>query len=161
MLPHQGAFGLSIALDQVSAFLSYTDEVLKDMPNEPIYYVDYIYEGGNVKPQDILDIAFLNDLWGTGMPEPFIAIRGLRINKDMVTVYSKKDLTLKITLPNKLSLIMFKAPEDLCDKLQNQNPGTYTFDIVGTCNANEWCGNITPQLFIEDYNITGQQKYLF
>lgn len=158
---HQGAFGLSITLDAVSAFLAYTDEVLKDMPNEPIYYVDYIYEGGDVKPQDILDIAFLDDLWGTGMPEPFIAIRGLRINKDMVTVYSKKDLTLKITLPNKLSLIMFKAPEDLCDKLQNQNPGTYTFDIVGTCNANEWCGNITPQLFIEDYNITGQQKYLF
>lgn len=158
---HQGAFGLSVALDQTAAFLSYTDEVLKDMPNEPIYYVDYIYEGSDVKPQDILDIAFLDDLWGTGMPEPFIAIRGLRINKDMVTVYSKKDLTLKITLPNKLSLIMFKAPEDLCDKLQNQNPGTYTFDIVGTCNANEWCGNITPQLFIEDYNITGQQKYLF
>ena len=158
---HQGAFGLSVALDQVPAFLTYTDEVLKDMPNEPIYYVDYIYEGGDVKPQDILDIAFLDDLWGTGMPEPFIAIHGLRINKDMVTVYSKKDLTLKITLPNKLSLIMFKAPEDLCDKLQNQNPGTYTFDIVGTCNANEWCGNITPQLFIEDYNITGQQKYLF
>ena len=95
------------------------------------------------------------------MPERFIAIRGLRIHKDMATVYSKKDLTRKITLPNKLSLIMFKAPEDLCDKLQNQNPGTYTFDIVGTCNANEWCGNITPQLFIEDYNITGQQKYLF
>ena len=158
---HQGAFGLGISEKNINVFLEKTDEILKDMPNEPIYYVDYIYEGGNVKPQDILDIAFLDDLWGTGMPEPFIAIRGLRINKDMVTVYSKKDLTLKITLPNKLSLIMFKAPEDLCDKLQNQNPGTYTFDIVGTCNANEWCGNITPQLFIEDYNITGQQKYLF
>lgn len=158
---HQGAFGLGVSEDAIPAFLAYTDEVLKDMPNEPIYYVDYIYEDTNVRAQDILDIAFLNDLWGTGMPEPFVAIHNLRITKEMVTVYRKKDLTLKITLPNNLSLIKFKAPEDLCEKLQNDNPGYYTFDVVGKCNANEWCGNVTPQIFIEDFNITGQQKYLF
>lgn len=158
---HQGAFGLGITLDEVAAFLSYTDQALNDMSSEPIYYVDYIYENTDVSPQNILDIAYLNELWGTGMPEPYIAIRSLRISKDIVTVYEKKNLTLKITLPNKISIMLFDAPEDLCDKLQNQNPGYYTFDIVGRCNANEWGGSVTPQIFIEDYEITGQTKFAF
>lgn len=34
------------------------------MPNEPIYYVDYIYHGTNIKPNDILSIAEMEDLWG-------------------------------------------------------------------------------------------------
>jgi hypothetical protein len=32
---------------------------------------------------------------------------------------------------------------------------------VGSCNQNEWMGNITPQIFITDYEITGSGQYLF
>ena len=79
----------------------------------------------------------------------------------MVTVYSKKDLTLKITLPNRVSLILFHAPESLCDMLQNQNPGYYTMNIVTRCAANEYAGYVTPQLKIKDWEITGQSKWDF
>lgn len=157
---HQGAFGLGLVADQVAAFLEYTDNILQDLSSEPIYYVDYIYKGSSVNVQNILDIAYLGDLWGTGMPESLVAIEGLRISKDMVTIYSKRNLTLKITV-NGLSIMLFNAPEELCDKLQNQNPGYYTFDIIGKCNANEWGGRVTPQVFIEDYQITGQTKMIF
>lgn len=157
---HQGAFGLSLKADGVAAFLEYTDEILKDLSSEPIYYVDYIYKNTNINGQNILDIANLNELWGTGMPEALVAIDGLRISKDMVTVYSKRNLTLKITVGD-VAIMMFNAPEELCDKLQNQNPGYYTFDIVGKCNANEWGGRVTPQIFIEDYQIVGQTKIIF
>jgi hypothetical protein len=34
------------------------------MPDEAIYYVDYIYHGSNVKPEDILSIANMEELWG-------------------------------------------------------------------------------------------------
>ena len=158
---HQGAFGLGIPADKIEEFLAITDEMLKDMSDEPIYYVDYVYEDSSFAGQDILDIAYLNELWGKDMDEPYVALKGIKIKKDMVTVYKKRDLTLKITLPNRVSLIMFHAPEDLCDMLQNQNPGYYTMNIVARCAANEYNGYVYPQLKIKDWEITGQVAYCF
>ena len=158
---HQGAFGLGIAAENIDAFLEATDNILANMSEEPVYYVDYIFENNNANPQTILDISYLDDLWGSCMPEPYVAFKGLKIKKDMVTVYRKKDLTLKIQLPGFLSIMLFRAPEELCDKLQNENPGYYIVDIVGRCNKNEWNGSISPQVFIEDYDITGQVAFDF
>lgn len=158
---HQGAFGLGIKEKNIESFLAATDAALKDMPTEPIYYVDYIYDNLQVSPDDILAIASLEDLWGKDMPESLIAVRNIKVSANMVTVYHKKDNTLKIQLPNGISIMKFKASDELCDMLQNQNPGYYIFDIVGTCNRNEWMGNVSPQIFIENYEIHGQSKYDF
>lgn len=158
---HQGAFGLGIPDGLVETFLERTDEMLKDMSDEPLYYVDYIYEDGTFAGQDILDIAYLDELWGKDMDEPYIALKGIKIKKDMVIVYRKKDNTLKITLPNRVSLIMFHAPDELCDMLQNQNPGYYTMNIVARCAANEYNGYVTPQLKIKDWEIIEQSKWDF
>ena len=158
---HQGAFGLGIAAENIDAFIKKTDELLADMSTEPVYYVDYIFDNTAIDPQAILDIACLDDLWGKDMDEPYVAIKGLKVKKEMVTVYRKKDNTLKITLPNHLSIILFKASNELCDMLQNNNPGYYIFDIVGRCNANEWNGFVSPQIMIKDYDITGQVAFDF
>ena len=158
---HQGAFGLCIKEENINAFLEATDLALRDMSEEPIYYVDYIYDNYDVPGQHVLDIALLDDLWGKDMDEPYIALSNLKIKKNMVTVYDKKDLTLKITLPNKVSLILFKAPADLCDALQNQNPGYYMVDIVARCSANEYNGYVTPQLKIKDWEIKKKVAFDF
>jgi single-stranded DNA-specific DHH superfamily exonuclease len=158
---HQGAFGIGIPEGLIETFLERTDEMLKDMSDEPIYYVDYLYDGYDVSGQDILDIAYMDELWGQNMPEPYVAFEKLKIKKDMVTIYRKKDNTLKITLPNRISLIMFHAEDELCDKLQNHNPGYYTMNIVARCAANEYNGNVSPQLKIKDFEIVGQGMYDF
>jgi single-stranded DNA-specific DHH superfamily exonuclease len=158
---HQGAFGLGIAAENIEVFLAATDEILKDMSEEPLYYVDYLYDNCDVPGQDILDIAYMNDLWGQGMEEPYVAIQGLKVKKEIVTVYRKKDNTLKITLPNKVALIMFHADEDLCNKLQNENPGYYMMNIVARCAANEFNGYVSPQLKIKDFEFTGQSSWDF
>lgn len=159
---HQGAFGLGIPADKIEEFLAITDEMLKDMSDEPIYYVDYVYEDSSFAGQDILDIAYLNELWGKDMDEPKVALKGLKLKKEMVTVYDKKGaLTLKITLPNRVSLIKFRAPEELCDMLQNQNPGYYTMNIIAECAANEYNGYVMPQLKIKDWEITGKSAWDF
>ena len=36
-----------------------------------------------------------------------------------------------------------------------------SINAVGKCNINEWNGNRTPQLFVEDYDVVGSGKYLF
>lgn len=158
---HQGAFGLGIAAWQIDNFIKRTDELLKDMSDEPIYYVDYIYEGYNVNPENILDIASLDDLWGKEMDEALVAIKDLKVTKDMITLMSPdKKPTLKITLPNRVALIKFNSNEDEYENLLSEE-GYIAIDIVGRCNQNNWMGNIYPQILIEEYQIVGQCKYIF
>ena len=95
------------------------------------------------------------------MDEALIAIKDIKISSSMITVYRKTTNTLKITLPNKVSLMKFNATDEECDRLQNQTGAYIQLEIVGKCNTNEWMGNVTPQVFIEAYDITGEGKYLF
>ena len=158
---HQNAFGVCIEEDEINNFLNQTDKALENMSAEPIYYVDYIYNGANIQPEDICAISNLKEIWGKDMEEALIAIKDIKISKDMITVYRKTTNTLKITLPNKISLMKFNATDEECDRLQNQTGAYIQLEIVGKCNINEWMGNITPQIFIEDYDITGEGRYLF
>ena len=157
---HQGAFGLGIEEQWLEEFIDKTDELLADMPNEPVYYVDYIYEGQNVEPQHIIDIAELDNLWGKDVDEPFIAVKGLRLKKDMITLMSPdKKPTLKITLDNKVCLIKFGSSQEEYEKLCPKNDYEMKeIDVIGTCNKNEWNGWVTPQIFIQDYQITDSTK---
>lgn len=157
---HQGAFGLGLLPEDVDAFLEATDGALCNMPDEPVYYVDYIYQNANVNAEQVLDIAELGEIWGKDIDESYVAIDGLKVTADMVTVYRKKNNTLKITLPNKLSIMLFNADDDLCEKLENTQ-GYVEMDIVGKPNKNEYMGWVTPQIFIEEYAITGESRFNF
>ena len=157
---HPNAFGLGILEQNIPAFIQKTDAALVDMQDEAVYYVDYIYDGDNIQPIDILTIADMQDLWGKDIDEPYLCIKGICINSDMVTVYKKKDNTLKITLSNGISLMKFKATDEQCEMLQNSD-GYYTLDIIGRANKNEWMGHISAQIFIEDYEIIDYQEGWF
>ena len=158
---HQNAFGISINADKIEEFLEKTDIALANMASEPVYYVDYIYNGADVNPQDILAISDLSDLWGKDMDEAMVAVKDIKISKELVVVYRKTSNTLKITLPNKVSLMKFNATDEECEMLENQTGAYIQMDIVGKCHKNEWLGNVSPQIFIEDWEVTGQGKYLF
>lgn len=158
---HQGAFGLGIMELDVDDFVEKTNEILKDTSDEALYYVDYIYKNVDVNPQNILDIAELDDLWGKDMDEPQVAIEGLKITKEMLTLMSPdKKPTLKITLPNKVSILKFNSSQEEYEKLYSEH-GAVEINLVGSCNRNEWNGYITPQIFIDDYEIIDRVAYVF
>ena len=157
---HPNAFGLGILEQNIPAFIQKTDTALVDMQDEAVYYVDYIYEGDNIQPLDILTIADMQDLWGKDIDEPYLCIKGICINSDMVTVYKKKDNTLKITLSNGISLMKFKATDEQCEMLQNSD-GYYTLDVIGRANKNEWIGHVSAQIFIVDYEIIDYEEGWF
>ena len=71
-----------------------------------------------------------------------------------------KKPTLKITLPNGLTLIKFKSSQEEFDKLYLEN-GCVIVNIVGTCNLNEWNGIINPQIIIEEYEEINRLAYYF
>ena len=103
----------------------------------------------------------MDDYWGTELDEALIAIEDLKVTPEMVDIYRKKTNTIKISLQNGVSIVKFNAPEELCDKLTVSNTGYMKVDIVGKCNANEWCGNESAQILVEDLNITDSSKYYF
>lgn len=158
---HQGRFGLGIKEGNIAAFIEKTDELLKDTSDEAIYFVDYIFKGSNVPAEAIFDIASLADLAGKDMDESMVAIENLRVTADMVTVFSKKGYTLKITLPTGVTLMKFNATEEDCLRFQTNNTGFIELDIVGKCNINEWNDIETAQIFIEDWEIVDSTKYFF
>lgn len=157
---HQGAFGLGIEEHNIQSFIDATNEMLKDMSEEPLYYVDYIYDGGNVNPQNILDIADMDSYWGKDIDESLIAIKGLKVTKDMVTLMSPdKTPTLKIVLPNKVSIIKFGSSQEEYEKLAID--GYIEMDIIGKCNKNVWNGWVNAQVMLESYEIIDSSKYYF
>ena len=158
---HENAFGMCLAAGAVKRFLAQTDAALANISAEPIYYVDYIYNGADVQSDDILTIANLSNLWGKDFDEAIVAVENLKVSKDMITIYRKTGNTLKISLPNKISLMKFNATDEECFKLENFEGAYLSLNIVGKCNQNEWMGSVSPQIFIEDYEITGSGKYLF
>lgn len=157
---HQGAFGLGLKEENLEKFVLACDRALVDMPDEQIHYVDYIYRGTNVNEAQLLDITNLQNLYGKDINESLVAIEKLKVTADMVQVYVKKNNTLKVTLPNKVALIFFDAPDELCKQLQ-ETRGYIEMDVVGAPNKNEYNGWVSAQILVSDYEITGESKFNF
>ena len=163
---HQGAFGLGLPLGEseeiafkpIYQFLDKTDEILKDTPDDAIYYVDYIYSAKNVNAKDIIEIAELSDIWGKDMDEAYIAVEEIEITKEMLTMMASN--TAKISLPNGINIIKFRMPDEEFDKLYSET-GMVVINAVCRCNINEWNGQRYAQLFLEDYNIVNKVAYVF
>lgn len=155
---HQGAFGLGLPAEEIDEFVRSTDEQLKDMPNEPLYYVDYIWSPSSADGQAIIDIADMAPYWGKDMDESLVAIEGVKVTKDNIVMM--KSNTCKITLPNGIAMIKFRMPDEEFDKLYSEN-GYVEINVVGKCNRNEWLGNVSGQILIEDYEIVGGCAYVF
>lgn len=155
---HQGAFGLGIRQENIPAFIKTTDFYLKDMASEPVYYVDYIWSANNVSSEKILDIADMNSMWGKDIDESLVAVEEIKVNKNNITMMASN--TVKIILPNGISIIKFRMPDEEYNKLYSEN-GYIIINAVCKCNKNEWNGNVSAQLLLEDYEIIGRCAYEF
>ena len=155
---HQGAFGLGIPAEKINEFVSRTDSALADMPNEPVYYVDFIWNPADNFGQDIIDIARLEKYIGKDFAEPLVVVQNVEITKDNIQMM--KSNTVKITLLNGVSMIRFNMPDEEFDQLYSEN-GSVMIDVIGKCNINEWLGNEYPQIKIEDYNVQKKVAYVF
>lgn len=158
---HASAFGFGILDSDFDEFISYTDNLLADFDFSPCYTVDKIYHYGNFNPNDILKVAELKPIWGQGLEEPLIVLEQLDLKNCKIDLMSRdKNPTLKITLPQGLSLIKFGSSEEEYDNIINSDFNCVNMNIVGKCDKNEWGGRITPQISIEDYEIVAK-KYIF
>jgi single-stranded-DNA-specific exonuclease len=158
---HPNALGVGIEDEKIDEFIEYSNCALKDFDFSPCYKVDFIFTASDLRNADIISIADLKSIWGQGLEEPLVAIEHINVTKEKVQLMSRdKNPTLKITLPNGMSLIKFGSSEAEYESLCSES-GCVTINVVGTCGKNEWNGAISPQIMIEDYEIVSTSQYYF
>lgn len=155
---HQSAAGLAIAANKIEEFLADTDAALGKVSAEPIYYVDYLFNGDNVNEDILIQLSEVNDYIGTGIERPYVAVKGLKVYKDMLKMMASN--TLKISLPNGVSIIKFSCSDEEWDSLYSEN-GFVEINLVAKPNKNEWNFNTYGQLIVEDYEIVNKCAYEF
>lgn len=159
---HSNAFGASVSDSNFDSLIEYSNKELESCDFRDVYLVDLIFDFFNFKANDIISIAELNSLWGSGIEKPLIAIENIEVTEDNLTLMSPtKSPTLKIKLPNGVELIKFKASEEEFESLKPTPGGSTTISIVGSCDLNVWNGNTTGQIKIEEYEVIGSKKYYF
>lgn len=140
---HENAHGCS--LNDVDKFVNDMNEALKDISTEIVYRVDYMWDASDIDNNAILELAQLNDYIGTDFARPMVYIHDCTIKDYMIM----KDAHLKINLAGGASAIVWSVDETLKNRLQAGEQVTINF--VAKCCQNEWNGNVTPQLIVEDW----------
>jgi single-stranded-DNA-specific exonuclease len=158
---HANALGVGIYDENFNTFIEFSNKALESFDFTPCYKVDFIFNGGDFRGNDIVEIAELKSIWGQGIDEPYVAIENVKVSSENVYLMSAdKNPTLKITLPNGTSLIKFKSSHDEYEKFKN-GIGCVTINVIGRCERNIWNGTVSPQLIIEDYDIVSTTQYYF
>ena len=157
---HAAAMGVGLYKDKVNALVDYSNTVLANYDFSACYDVDYEYMSNDFKAQDIVDIGSMKGLWGKGIDEAMVVIKGIKITSNNITLMSaNKNPTIKITLQNGTSIIKFGASQAEFESLKSS--GYTEIDVIGTCAINEWQGMITPQILIKDYEVIGKQDLYY
>lgn len=150
---HANAFGISIPDKSLRAFHTYANDALAEYDfGENSYDVNFLRSADSTDLNDlIMDLGSLSHVWGQGNKEPLIYINPVTIDPSKIYVMGSNKDTLKISI-NGVDYLKFRATE-LIEKLQSA-PGPVRIEMVCRANINEWMGRRTPQMFIEDYEIS-------
>lgn len=152
---HSSAFGISIPESKLDDFIQKTNAVYSEAAQEPVYWVDFEWFNKDIDPQKILMIAQNKSTWGQGLPEPYIAIKDIPLTSVQL-LSPDKHPTLKIHLSNGVDIMKFKSSQEEFE--QFTKPNMY-LTAVCRCSRNEWNGNVTAQLIVEDFYIN--EKWVF
>lgn len=148
---HANAAGASILDSNLRAFHEYANDALKDINfSEGVYNVNFIREANALDLEDLIfTLASAKDVWGQNNPEPMIYVPDIYISGTDYRIMGTNKDTVKFEKGG-VSFLKFHA-SDLIDELQKCNE--IKISIVGRPNINEWQGEQTAQLFIEDYEV--------
>ena len=149
---HDNACGISIPNQSIEAFHKYANEALADVDfGENFYEINFERMASS---SDIAQLIFAlmehDDIYGQHNNEPLISITNLNVTPMEIRVMGKNKDTIKIE-KNGIAYMFFK-----CTKRQEEfeQYNEMTISLVGKPNINNWMGNITPQIFVTDFEIS-------
>lgn len=152
---HSAAMGISLPDKNLAQLMKIADTDLADYNfSNNVYEVNFerlavAYDLNNL----ITEIAQNEAIWSTNNKEPLIYITDLNFNSREVQIMGTRKDTLKIE-KNGIAFMKFHATE-LINEIQEL--GEVKMNLVGRANLNSWMGKITPQIFIENYELKNGQ----
>lgn len=149
---HDNAAGVSIDDDYLSKFHKWANEALQDIDfGENCYDVNFERIAADEDIKDlILDIGEHNGIWGQSNSEPLIHVTDINVTMNDVKIMGKNMDTVKIEKFG-IAYMKFHAKE-LIEELKQYSK--VKLEVVGRANVNYWGGNVIPQIFIDDYEVT-------
>jgi len=149
---HDNAAGCSIPAKSLSKLHEIANKELAQIDfNSDYYEVEFERQAlADDLRELIFDLDSYRNIWSQQNSQPLIYIKDLHFTHDDIQIMGKNKDTLKI-VKNGIAYMKFFA-KDVIEELNSIN-GDIKIEVVGKPNVNEWGGNITPQIFIEQIEI--------
>lgn len=141
---HDNAFGFELdydKLDELNNFFS-------NKKSKLIHVVDFSLDSSNMKPELVKSMESLRDMWGTKVKEPKFHIKNILVNEFIIN----EKRTLMSFSNGSIDYKIFNPTENIINNL-TKDSGSVKIDVVGTVSINNWGGNISYQVVVEDYEI--------
>ena len=147
---HAMAAGFSVPLKNIDAFTTYANEKLADVNfNEGVYQVDFVKQSNDDIHTLVLEIGGASELWAKGNEEPYIVVRDIILSPEEIQTMGGNKDTVKFHACG-VDFLKFKDA-GFAEKLKSMKEIKIT--VLGRANLNNFMGNISPQMFIEDYEL--------
>lgn len=151
VMGHDNAAGISINDDNLSELHRIANKDLSQFDFGDSYYeADFARQALSDDLSNLIyDLASYKEVWSQQNNEPLIYVKDLHFKFSDVQIMGKNKDTVKI-VKNGVAYMKFFA-KDMIEELQQHQE--LKMEIVGKANLNEWMGTVTPQIFIENYEI--------
>ena len=153
---HSSAHGFGIAASNLDTFIDKMNEFYKDVPTEPIYWVDYIWKSKDVTSDKLLAIAEMASYWGQDIPASQVAVEDINLSQCSISLCGAKKNTVRIILPNDVVFVKFGVIEEEYEQMIR--PNTYMTCVVSP-SKNEYMGRISGEGFVDNYEL--KTKWIF
>lgn len=145
---HAMAFGCGVKETVIETLINTANEQLKDVDfGESISEVNYIFNNSNINYNMLFEFGKYISIYGNGIPQPSFAFE-LIVPRSSINIIGKKMDTVRIQY-NNINFIKFQA-KALAEELSFLPDGTYSIQIVGRSQLNEFRGATDLQIMVDD-----------
>lgn len=155
---HSNAFGIELTAENIIKANEMFNELLKDETFESVYDVDFAIPINELTKSIFRDLLEVNDLWGQGFGDCLVAITNIEIPTSTIELIGKSKNVLKFKIRD-VEFVKFNSSEEEYEALTEG--ASVKMEVVGKLGVNEWNGETTPQVIIEDYNHKKSQNFIF
>ena len=152
---HSNAFGTEISIDRLQEAREALNKALENYEYDDTIYCDFIIDAYDLDYEFIKTIDDSKWLYGTGIEEPIVAVESIEVTAEDCVVMGK-NLDSVAFIYGGIKYCKFKCQEDdeLLQFANGLGEDYATLNIVGKCSINEYKGNYTAQVIIDDYEFT-------
>lgn len=154
---HAGAFGHQIQSGNIELARQWFNEQLANVDMDKVYLVDFILDIEDLDVNFIRTIDQYSWLWGTGVKEPKVAITNIQIKRKDAHIQGKSFNSVAFMVDN-IKFVQFNMIEDnplleWASAWDGEDTDEITLTVVGEVSINEYQGQLTPQVVINDLTV--------